>query len=277
MARKPNFYEVLSAAVSDIADHGFDSEERLAEWMEKIRKAAIGALPSEAQMEQMLRDGLRAKYKALLGGEIARYHPGADPALFTKKALTDKMKDELDKRIMASAQLIRLNRDRAISTTLQRFAGWTTSIPSGGTDQTNKTKIKGDIKKRLSSLPFEERRVLIDQGTKLIASINEVIAQNTGAIAGRWHSNFRQPGYDARPDHEERDGDVFAVRGNWALERGLMKASPNGYTDDIEKPAELPFCRCYYHYIYNLRSLPLEMLTAKGVKALSDARAKTAS
>lgn len=275
MAKPKTLSEILSAAITDVVDHGFDKPERMEKWLEAIRAAAKRSLPSEKQMEKMLRDALVARYKKLVdGGEIARLNPGV--AKFTIDDLTPKMRDELTKRIMASANLIKLNRKRSIDETLQRFSGWMSSIPAGGTEQAKKREVKEDVGKALSSLPFTDRRVIVDQSHKLVSSINSVVAVNTGAIAGRWHSNFRQPGYDARPDHEHRDGEVFAIRGNWAIEKGLMKAGPNGFTDDIEQPAELPFCRCSYVYLHNLRSLPDDMITRKGKEALSDARAKTA-
>jgi hypothetical protein len=62
------------------------------------------------------------------------------------------------------------------------------------------------------------------------------------------------------------------VRGCWAVEKGLIKPGPAGYTDEITRPAEEPFCGCYYRYLYNLRDLPANMLTEKGKEALQAAR-----
>src|SRR5207247_2394734 len=95
---------------------------------------------------------------------------------------------ELERRIMASADLIKLNRKAAIEKTVQRFSGWATSVPPGGTRATDKKKEKDSIKKSLKSLPFEERRVIIDQSHKFVANLNEIVAKDGGAIAGRWHS-----------------------------------------------------------------------------------------
>ena len=148
--------------------------------------------------------------------------------------------------------------------TLRRFQGWSTSIPPGGSAEPDKQKAKSDIRKGLASLPFVERRVLIDQGRKLGAAINATVAEGGGAIAGIWRSNFRQPGYDYREDHKERDNQVYLVRGSWAQERGLVKVGTAGYIDDITQPAEEPFCRCRYIYLYHLRQMPDEMITAKG-------------
>ena len=272
MAKK-TFNSIIRDAINDVADHGYDKAERMEKWLAAIRKAAASALPSEKQMQQMLRDALIARYRRLIdSGEIARLNPGVSK--FTIKSLTPKMQDELTKRIMASANLIRLNRARAIDSTLQRFAGWMSSIPAGGTDQAKKQKTKENISKSLSSLPYDDRRVLIDQGHKLVGSINEVVANNTGAIAGIWHSNWRQPGYDYREPHKERDGEVYLIRDSWAHKDGLVKPSKVGFYGDTTKVGEEIFCRCYMQWIYNISKLPADMLTAKGNAKLADARAK---
>jgi hypothetical protein len=43
----------------------------------------------------------------------------------------------------------------------------------------------------------------------------------------------------------------------------------HGFTDDITAPAQEPFCRCYYRWLFNLRDLPDEMLTQAGRRALT--------
>jgi hypothetical protein len=44
----PTYYETISLAVSDIAAHGYDSQERVAYWQEQIKRAAERSLKSEA-------------------------------------------------------------------------------------------------------------------------------------------------------------------------------------------------------------------------------------
>jgi hypothetical protein len=271
-----DFRDVLTAAVADIAEHGYRSGAQVEYWLQRIREAAERAMTPQHTMEQMLRDALTAAYRRLIDrGDIARLAPGV--ARFTVDRLRPQLRAELDRRILAAADLIKLNRRRSIETTLQRFQGWSTSIPYGGSEVVAKGETKTGIRKALARLPFEERRVIIDQGAKLRASISEIVATDGGAIAGIWHSHWRQRGYNFREDHKERDEQVYAVRGSWAAERGLMKASAVGYTDAITRPAEEPFCRCFYQWVFALRDLPEDMLTAKGREALEAARAVTAA
>ena len=78
-----------------------------------------------------------------------------------------------------------------IEKTMRRFQGWSTSIPPGGVSAEKKADVKKDVRKSLKQLPYEERRVIVDQGHKLVASISEIIASDGGAIAGRWRSQYR--------------------------------------------------------------------------------------
>jgi hypothetical protein len=56
-----------------------------------------------------------------------------------------------------------------------------------------------------------------------------------------------------------------------------MKPGEAGYTDQITKPGEEVFCRCYYRWLYNMRALPPAMLTVKGAEQLAAVRKRTAA
>jgi hypothetical protein len=272
MARsgEDSFYEVLTAAVADIAEHGFDDSSRVAKWQAALRKAAETTLVPVQQLDEMLKGSMRDIYRRMVEKQgVLKHHPGIQR--WTIEKLKPRLRLELDKRILASADLIKLNRQQSIAHTLRRFSGWATSIPAGGTDQTDRNKIKAEVRKPLAQMNFEARRVAIDQGHKLIYSINDIVAVDNGAIAARWKSHWRQPGYNYREDHKERDGLIYAIRGSWAFDKGLMNKGA-GYTDEITEPAEEPFCRCLYTYLYALRSLPDDMLTAKGRSELERTR-----
>ena len=43
-----------------------------------------------------------------------------------------------------------------------------------------------------------------------------------------------------------------------------MKPGAVGYTDEVMEPGQEVYCRCWHAYIYNLKSVPDDMLTAKG-------------
>lgn len=269
------FYETLTAAVNDIITYGFDSVDRVAKWVELLRRAAREEMVPEHELTRMLQERFRGVYRRMVDrGLILKWHPGVDR--FTLEKVRPALRDELSRRVAASASLIRLNREETIEKTLRRFSGWASSVPAGGTRVAERKETKDNVRKPLASLPFEERRVLIDQGHKFVSSLSATIAENGGAIAAEWHSNFRQPGYDARPDHEDRDhgvsGRVYLVRNSWAHQGGLVKPGPEGYTDQVTQPGEEPFCRCKWIYLYHVRSLPARLLTERGVERLKLAR-----
>lgn len=273
MSKGKSYSDVLSAALDDMIEHGYDSAERLAYWQRKIREAAEASLASPRRMEEMLRDVLRATYDRMLkAGRVAQFHQGI--SRFTIGKVDPLLRDELTRRIMASADLIKLNRTKAVEQTLQRFAGWGSSIPAGGTKQADKRAEKAKLRKPLARLPFETRRLLTDQGNKLVSSINDIVATGGGAIAGRWRSKWRAPGYAYREDHKERDNVIYGIRGSWAFEQGLLKKPPDGWVDEHVMPAELPYCGCKFVYLYALRDVPESWLTVKGREALVEARKK---
>lgn len=263
------FDEVLRQAIADIALHGYDDRARVDQWLVKLRDAAKKSLVPEAELTRRLTQALGGQYRRhMRWSNISSRHRKID--VFTVQQMEPNLRRILDRRIQASARLISLNRDASIQRTLQRFEGWATAIPKGGRRNIAKADIDRDLKKAFASLPFEERRVIIDQGHKLIAAIDNVIATDGKALAMIWHSHWRETGYDYRPRHKQFDGRVFIQRGNWAMDDGLMKKPPGIlYSDQIEQVGELPFCRCYAQYLYALGDLPEDMLTAKGKMALT--------
>jgi len=256
------FRELLTLAMGDFIQYGFDGSDRLSEWMRRLRSLAAKDSPSPEALREHMRGMMEMYFRRATSITMTRKkHPGVP--LFTITQIKPQLRSELTRRIQASADLIKLNREQAIEKTLQRFAGWASSVPAGGSRVTDKRDTKSDITKALRQMSFEERRVAIDQGHKLMSSIDAVIAQKTGAIAAVWRSHWRQPGYDYRPDHKERDGKVYALRGSWAMQKGLLNKGA-GYLDEMTQAAEEPFCRCFVVYLQNLRDLPDGMLTAKG-------------
>lgn len=260
-----SFYEVLTDAINDMTEFGFDDPSRVARWQELLRKAAEATLGPISAMDEMLRRSFQDIYRRMVEKHgLLKYHPGVQRWIVDK--LKPQLRLELEKRILASADLIKLNRQQSVAKMLQRFLGLATSIPPGGVSDETKTKLKTEIRKPLASLPFEARRVAIDQGAKFLSALNDVIATDQGALAYVWHSHWRQAGYNYRPDHKERDGLVYALRDSWALKAGLINTGA-GYYDEITAAAQEPFCRCFVTALYSLRAIlkyDPDMLTNKG-------------
>lgn len=272
------FARTVREAVKFFLRNGYTSQQELEQWQAIIRQAAESETDDDYM--SMVSDRLRKAYDLQVSkaGALER-HKGL--SRFTLNYMEPKLRSELDRRILASADLIKLNRTAAINKTVQRFSGWATSIPvqdyvGGGLSASSRSGIVANaqhIQKSAEQVEYEARRVMIDQSHKLIANIDNIIATGNNAIAAEWHSHWRQPGYDYREDHKERDKLVYLIRGNWAQKNGYVKAGPAGYLDEITQPGEEVFCRCYVTYLYNLRSIPEDMLTQKGRKFLESMKA----
>lgn len=272
------FTRTVREAVKFFLRNGYTSRQELEQWQAIIRQAAESETDDDYM--SMVSDRLRKAYDLQVSkaGALER-HKGL--SRFTLNYMEPKLRSELDRRILASADLIKLNRTAAINKTVQRFSGWATSIPvqdyvGGGLSASSRSGIVANaqhIQKSAEQVDYEARRVMIDQSHKLIANIDNIIATGNNAIAAEWHSHWRQPGYDFREDHKERDKLIYLIRGNWAQKNGYVKAGPAGYLDEITQPGEEVFCRCYVTYLYNLRSIPEDMLTQKGRKFLGSMKA----
>ena len=225
-------------------------------------------------MQRHLRNSLDIIWQeAIEKGGILKRHPGVARWQFDR--LKPQLRDELTRRLMASTDLIKLNRQQAVAQTLQRFSGWASSVPPGGTDNIDRVGLKQDVRKGIAQLDFVARRLSTDQGAKFLANLSDIIANDAGAIAGRWYSRWRAPGYQYRIDHKERDGKWYLIRDSWAHKAGLVKPIPgNGYVDEHEMPAEFVYCGCRYTYGYALRDLPQEMITQNGKDELARVRAE---
>lgn len=272
------FTRTVRDAVKFFLRNGYTSQQELERWQSIIRQAAESETDDDYMT--MVSDRLRKTYDLQVSkaGALDR-HKGI--SRFTLNYMEPKLRSELDRRILASADLIKLNRTAAINKTVQRFSGWATSIPvqdyvGGGLSPSSRSGVNYNcdhIQKSAQQVDYEARRVMIDQSHKLIANIDNIIATSNNAIAAEWHSHWRQAGYDYREDHKERDKLVYLIRGNWAQKNGYVKAGTAGYLDEITQPGEEVFCRCYVTYLYNLRSIPEDMLTQKGRKFLESMKA----
>jgi hypothetical protein len=275
MARE-SFYAVISAAIADMEEHGFDSQERLDMWMQRIEAAARQSLVPTSVLENALREALtRVFEKSTNTGALLKRHSGVSQ--YTLQMVRPKLRAELDRRILANANLIKLNRSRAIEETKQRFSGWATSIPIGGSNAVDRKEAKDSVRRGMAGLPFIERRCLTDQSHKLSAAIDNIVCTDGGAIALEWrHVAEGPPAYDSRPEHVARHGKYYVLRGTWAIEQGLIKLAGRKYYDEVTAVGEEVSCRCTARYVFSLRDLPPDMLTRKGADELARVREQIA-
>jgi len=69
MARTESYFDVLTLAVNDLSDHGYDDPSRVLYWTERLRKAADAGTTSPEIMERMLREAMASTYRNLIDAD----------------------------------------------------------------------------------------------------------------------------------------------------------------------------------------------------------------
>lgn len=267
----PNRYtKVISEAVADILANGYDSPERVAFWIRQIQGAASERLGTPEVAARRLRQALETAFvRQVDGGLVLRRHRGVSPEVLNR--LRPLLQTELERRVLAATTLVRMNYEKTVDTTLRRFVGWATAVPPGGTS----AQTRAEAKRPLRDLEYVDNRLYKDQEYKMIEALSHTIGEGGGAIAARWRSRWRDPGYNYRKEHKHRDEEIVLLRNSPALAQGLVKRAGHAFMDEIEFPGEWPHCQCWYDYIYTLDGVPEECLTAKGRSALVASRRRT--
>lgn len=258
-----SFRTLLTAAINDLAANGYVSAEKLSEWIALLRNAAERELGSDKEVDAQLRQSLGRVFERFVNGrKLESVVPGV--GRYTLAMVKPQLRAELDRRILASADLIKYHRQEAIDRTLRRFAGWSTSIPVGGDEDVNRRDVKAHVGKALVNYRYHKRLVDTDQGHKLVANVADLVATEAGAIAAVWNSHgAHDHSYNARKTHLDRNGKTYLIRDSWAHREGLVKPL-HGFTDDMTTPGQEVNCRCWYTYLTSPRRLPDAMLTRKG-------------
>ena len=56
----PNFYTLITEAIADFEQHGYDSEDRLNKWLEAINTGARALMPPAGEVQDALSRSLKA-------------------------------------------------------------------------------------------------------------------------------------------------------------------------------------------------------------------------
>jgi hypothetical protein len=149
-------------------------------------------------------------------------------------------------------------------------------VPQSKAPETPLSIAKPEVRSQVSTAvaqPKERQRALGPIGCPNISPLpstaleqlraTEAQALSNGAIAAKWRSSRYYEPYGGT-DHPERDHKIYALRDNWAMQKGLMQAGPDGYVDEITVPGEESGCQCQFVYLHALRDLPEAMLTERG-------------
>lgn len=143
-----------------------------------------------------------------------------------------------------------------------------------------------DMRPRISQVKQEAKSLLkwddlfgvLKQGS-LVSELQYVFDLERRPIAAVWRYCEQDEDVEGplKPDHKVRNDVVCAVRGNWAVQEGLMIV-PNTaeYIDDVTRPGQELGCQCYLEWKFGLRDLPNDWVTDKGRSSLEEAQRKLA-
>ena len=119
-------------------------------------------------------------------------------------------------------------------------------------------------------------------GFEALKKISIEEGKQSGAIAAKWDAQVHHVIQEMQawademccqvPGHNERDGTLYAIKGNWALQKGLMTEGTGVVDLDGKSLFEDEECICCFRYEQALRSLPYSMLTEKGKQTLLESR-----
>jgi len=283
---------VLTAAITDIAVNGFNSEITINRWLMRLQNAlknySVNLPAARSLVEKSMTQAFERHFFDSHGnpsGKFLERNKGIDA--FTLQRLKPKARSKLQERIVQNASLIVLERDAAVADTLKRFQGWTTGQVAAKQLLT-KTQIKEQAKlliKPISDAPtdFIPRRRAIDQNAKMVAAVNDVIADDGGALAMTWHQNWsanprnaenagKKHRLDPDRNHEQFDNKTFIRRESWAVKEGFLKKGDLPFLEDLQvMPGQNVYCGCTASYDYSLTALHRirpDAFTQKGLERI---------
>lgn len=242
----------------------------------RMESAEASLRRTGAEYVKALVDGDMKQVKDMLSRQLQSFTGGGSskelPSVPTWRVsrLNPLLRQELDRRMAASASLIKINREQMIKDTIQRFTGWATSEPNIDRLVSPPRHVVTTNKQEND---FTVRRVRIDQTQKLRANVADIAAKELRAIAFTWRGRDDSR---ERETHRKRNGKIYLMRDSWAVKDGLVKVSGvDGWGDEFDDgPPGIPvFCRCHAQYIFDLEDLPSAALTEKGREYLENKKA----
>jgi hypothetical protein len=153
----------------------------------------------------------------------------------------------------------------------QLLGDFLAGIPDGGTKTAMLRSHVNPIKRALKDLLQWDCDLNRLQASTFMSEVKDFLTPATdNPLAMIWHFS---PWSCLVPSHNELDEQWYAIRGNWAIQKGLMQVSANGFHDEIKKRSRELGCMCSSQFVFSFTSLPQDMLTPAGLAANANASA----
>jgi hypothetical protein len=250
------FDKLLREAVKHFSKFGFTSPADVNDWTTRLNAAAESALDVDTAKAKVER-ALAGSFTRALGRGRLQGRKGQVSKL-SMDQLEPKLRGELEKRLYAAREAVDGAHRQALEKVQNRFLGLATAGAKPGAAREHAKPIT----KAIRDARAQERMTAVDQTMKLMRTMDEVVAADSGSIGGYWDATWDIV-RKHRPEHAARHGLFYVRRGSWADSQGLV-SHPEGFMDEFDMPGVLINCQCEYHYVYDLSDAPPEALTAKG-------------
>jgi hypothetical protein len=251
-----NFHKLLRQATGHFSKFGFTSPSDVNDWLTRLNASAESTLDTDTAKAKVERALAGAFYRALGRGRLAGRK--GQVSKLSMDQLEPKLRNELEKRMFAAREEVDATHRQALERIHGRFLGLATAGARPGAVR----EVVKPVAKAMRDAKAQERMTAVDQTKKLMATMDEVVAEDAGSIGGFWDAMWLIE-RKHRPEHAARHDLFYVRRGSWADEQGLI-THPEGYMDEFDMPRVLINCQCQYRYVFDLEDAPPEVLTAKG-------------
>lgn len=220
---------------------------------------------------------LNEKYSGYFKKEFLERNKGLDS--YSYNDLLPELQQQLQNCVNDSLALIKYRNEQEKIEVEKRFRNFIKNDLNEDTDL-NDLKEALKIEETKEKLDKHTLNIIIDQETKMVNNLDRIVALNNGAIGCIWHTmldirvvgnpNGLYPkGTKEHGNHYKRQGVFFAYKSGFAYQQGLLKAKVYEDLEDggVEKAIN---CRCFLENIYDLRDVPEEYLSKKGLKYINE-------
>lgn len=199
------------------------------------------------------------------------------------KDLKPKFRKEVEDRVKISFNLMKNQEEELKQKMASRFINWVT-IDSKDVrgNTTSKQSLLNflDFAKENGIAEDHAKFILKDQTRKMIANLDDLVAKENNAIGGIWHNRgdrrvvgnpqgiYPHSETKAHGNHWDREGKFYVFKDSWAYQKGYIKGELYENLEDGGVGVAIG-CRCRLEFIYDLRDVPYENLTARGRELIS--------
>jgi len=196
-----------------------------------------------------------------------------------------KYRRQLSNKINTSLNLIKNHNSEHMQEICSRFLNWygVDSQEMRGKSELS-SKLTASLKKQLDigknerTMSKHTKFVIRDQANKLTASMDEITAEEGGAIGGQVLTRedkrvvgdpvgLYPKGNKMHENHFKRNKKIYLYENSWAIENGfIIKGQARFVTELTDGLPGVPVgCRCTWVNIYDLDEIPLQWVSKSGI------------